>query len=534
VAHALNENRVLKLKSLITSELGFPTYDIDDKLTKDLDVLIPYATRDTVATLMLANKYAALLKDADLLRVKKLYTNVTRPMDFVFTDVELKGWPVDESTCLELQKLVSTDLDRTANELRAMLADRGIETNQTTFGSPKQLAKIIFEDFGYPLNPDKRTAYTKTGGIATNNDALIHLKGKPFIDKILEWRGLSKMLSTYIEPMLAAARGRGRITTSYKLTGARTGRTASGKEKEGGSSVTSSVNTGMMNLQNLPYTTYGPKKLNVRHCIRARPGYSIMEADFSQIELRIAGEMSRDPLLIKTYQTGQDLHLIRAMRIMGVTPEEWEELSPEVRDEKRKKAKPANFGFIYGMEAPKYKVYALTNYGLDLSLSECHKTREQFFEDHYGLPTWYAKQERECERKGYVESLSGRRRHLPNIRMAEGDTGSREARTARNEAIRMAINTPVQGFASDLKLMSMIEIFKWIDPEEGYVFGEIHDSILLEVRNACIEKVGRKVLSVMEHPSILDKLGIELSVPICAEIKYGPSLGEAKKLKLAA
>ena len=531
VAHAIEENRILKLKTLITSELGYPTYDIADKLTKDLDVLIPYAAKDTVASLLLAQKYIKTLQEPDLKRIRMLYAKVTRPMDSIFTEMELHGWPVDEDTCGQLRLVVSTEFKRVTAELHEILAENDIVAAPKAFASPKQLIQIIFKDLGYPTNPDGRLAKTKTGALSTGSDALLHLKGKPFIDKLLEWRGLSKVLSTYIDPMLIASQVRGRITTSYRLTGTVTGRTASGKENES-TTPTAAKSSNGMNLQNLPYKKYGLEQIQVRDCIRAREGWSILEADFSQIELRIAGFMSQDPMLLNAYRTGQDVHTIRAMRIMNMDPEQWATLSKDDQKEKRKKAKAANFGFIYGMQAAKYKTYALTDYDLDLSMDECNRTRSKFFSDHTGLEPWYGKQERELKRNGYVESLSGRRRHLRNIRL--DPESSREARTKYNEAIRMAINTPVQGFASDLKLMSIIEIHDWLDPAMGYMFGEIHDSIVFEVRNEYLEEVARKVMEIMAHPRLLDELGIELGVPICAECKAGPSLGEAVDLKLAA
>jgi DNA polymerase-1 len=527
VAHLLDENRSLKLKQLITSELGYPTYDIPDKLTKDLDVLIPYAAKDTVASLLLAQKYVKMLKTLDLSRLRKLYTRVIRPMDTIFTKMELSGWPVDRDSCLELRKVVTVEFKKVEADLHDILAKYGIEVSSKAFASPKQLTEIIFGRLQYPVNPDRRLSRTATGGLSTGSDALLHLKGKPFVDKLLEWRGMAKMLSTYIEPMIEAAETRGRVTTSYRLTGTVTGRTASGKENQ---RKGTSSRSGALNLQNLPYTKYGSKKLSVRNCIRAREGWSIMEVDYSQIELRVAGELSKDPLLLKAYQEGQDIHMLRAMRMIHVTPEEWEQLSPEVRKDKRQKAKAVSFGFLFGMLAPRFQQYALNDYGLDLSIEDCKKIRAQFFADHGGLQIWYGKQEREAHRKGYVENLSGRRRHLPNIRL--DPESSREAKGKYLEAVRMAINSPVQSFASDLKLMSLIQIYNWLDPKDGYLFGEVHDSLVLEVRNTVLEDVARSILQIMSHPQILDKLGIQLTVPICAEVKAGPSLGEAVELKL--
>jgi len=535
VAHALNENRSLKLKQLITTELGFPTYDIQDKLTKDLDILIPYAARDTVASLLLALKYSGIMKRRDMRKVRRLYAKVTRRCDSVFTKMELQGWPVNGKKAAECKvaidaKLVETEATMAAilEKHREGLTDIGLLTEKlpdidaNLYASPKKLGKLLFSVLRLPMNPDKSVAYTDGGDPATNEDALVHLKGDKFVDLLLEWRGLAKALSTYVEPMIRAAKGRGRITTSYKLTGTVTGRTASGKETTQSKRQGTSKAEGM-NLQNLPYTWH------IRDCIEARDGWSIMEVDFSQIELRVAGWLSKDPLFIKAYNKGWDIHAIRAMRVNNISQEQWNELPKEKQKELRKKAKAVNFGFLYGMQARKFKMYALTDYSLDIPYQECVHIREQFFSDHTGLQDWYLRQENECLNKGYVESPSGRRRHLPNIKH-NPDT-SRDARTKYNEAVRMAINTPVQGFASDLKLMSMIEIDERVEEQFSDVavmFGEVHDSILLEVRDDAVEEVAKVVLRIMSHPSILDELGIDITIPIMAEAKVGRSLGTAK------
>ena len=538
VAHMIDENRILKLKSLITSELGYPTYDIGDKLTKDLDELFVYGGRDTVCDLMLQKKYSKIMAEPDMRRLRKLYTKVVRRADALFTKMELRGWPVSRKWCEKVKEPVEEQLSVVTSMLLKILEKHDIKVTPTTLGSTQQLAKIIFQDLGYPLSTDKKLAYTKTKAISTNSDALLHLKKHEFIRLLLEWRSLVKTLSTYINPMIEFANTRGRITTSYKLTGTVTGRTASGKETEK-KAATSKAKIGM-NLQNLPYDKFGPDELMIRHCIRARKGWKIIEVDFSQIELRIAGWLAKDPLLLKAYQEDKDIHAIRAMRIMGLTPDQWAKLPKELQKEYRGKAKAANFGFIYGMLAHKYKTYALTNYDLDLSLQECTETRNTFFSDHTGLESWYGKQEREALRKGYVESPDGRRRHLPNIRLDV--EASKEAKMKYGEAVRMSINTPVQGFGSDMKLMSMIEIderlervFKKRDCEEfAYVFGEVHDSILLECRDEHVEEVVRMCLNVMKHPRILDELGIVVGVPVKAEAKVGQSLGGAQDYKLAA
>lgn len=571
VAHNLNENRVLKLKQLITSELGYPTYDIADKLTKDLDILIPYGAKDTVCDLMLAKKYAGTLETDDMAKVRRLYAWLIRPMDKLFTKMELRGWPVDAETCKNVKKLVTAEFIKADRKLHELLLEkgvvlgykqgivtkirrgkeveveedipvdeadvkylqkhglgaceeRGITLDNRTFASPQKLGILLFKTLGYKPSEDKSIAYTESGALATGEDALVHLKGDPFIDGIFEWRRHAKARSTYVEPMLEAAETRGRISTSYKLTGTVTGRTASGKETE---KKTSGKVRGGMNLQNLPYDKYGPDKLSVRHCIRARPGWKIVEADFSQIELRVAGMLSQDPLFLRSYAEDKDIHAIRGMRVAGYTPEQWEKLEDSKKKELRQKAKAVNFGFLYGMSARTFQQYAITDYGVYFTMEECNAIREQFFRDHTGLEKWYSKQEREALRKGYVENLTGRRRHLPDVKLE--DNPSREAKAKYRSAIRMAINTPVQSFASDLKLMSLLAVDKAIDEEYAYLFGEVHDSILLEVRDDMLDEVIEKVLNIMSHPPLLDKFGIEMTIPIKAEVKVGQSLGEAKE-----
>jgi DNA polymerase-1 len=266
--------------------------------------------------------------------------------------------------------------------------------------------------------------------------------------------------------------------------------------------------------------------MTVRDCVVAEPGWLIMEADESQVELRVAAHVSKDPVFIDAFQNDRDLHAYRARRIMKLTEEEWEALPKEVRKEKRQNAKAVNFGFLFKMKAPTFQKYALIQYGLELSMTECVEFERGFYNDHIGLITYYERQEREALRNGYVENPIGRRRHLPNIKQ---DQSSREQRGKYNEAVRQAINSPIQSFASDLKLMSMLEIDKNIDPGEAYIFGEIHDSILLCVREDCVDRVGKMVLDVMSHPALLDTFGVEVIVPIKAELKVGPSLGEAKE-----
>lgn len=531
VAFLINENRPVGLKRLITSELGYPSYNIADKLTPDLDLLILYSTKDTVASYILAQKYADALNEPGLEKLRRLYLKVIRKVDALYTKIEIEGWPVSVGRAKNVKSMLDDKLSESLDKLHSVLQDYDLTADNKVFSAPIKLANLLFTDLELSPNPDRSVAYTETGGLSTDNDALVHLNKHPFVKELLNFRAISKALSTYATPMLHAAEARGKLTTSYKLARAVTGRTASGKEGKG-------KTASGMNLQNIP-PTYGIKTIIMEEPVCQEDiddPWWILEVDFGQIELREAGELSKDPTLIWAYQNNIDLHTHRAKRIVG--EDVWEAMNPKDRKQARNRAKPVNFGFLYGMSWHKFRMFALTDYGVDFTADEARKLREDFFDDHAGLPKWYGKQERQAERLGYVESLSGRRRHLPNIRL--NPESSKEARAKRQEAVRMAINTPVQGFASDLKLMSMIEIDSIIDATYARLIGEIHDSILLKVRKSRIREVAEQCLSVMRHPKLLDDLGITLTVPIEAEAECGPSLGEKKAvdewedLKLAA
>src|SRR5690606_18642946 len=219
-----------------------------------------------------------------------------------------------------------------------------------------------------------------------------------------------------------------------------TGRTASGKETEGRNKGTADG----MNLQNIP-PTYGIKK-----CVKAPEGWVVLNADFSQIELRGAAEESGDEMLVWAYQNNVDVHTLRAMRIVNMDEEQWGDQDPDVKKKFRGQAKPVNFGFLYGMSAPKFRQYALVQYGIDFTMREATDLRNGYFRDHHGLPKRYKRKEAEGIKFGYVDSLSGRRRHLPDL--ALNPETSKEARRRYQEAVRQAINSPVQCFASVLKL----------------------------------------------------------------------------------
>lgn len=231
VAHLFDENRKLGLKQLASQELGIPSYDIKDKVTKNLAELFPYGAKDVVAGFLVARKYRAELNKPENKQFRDLYTKVIRPMDALYTEMEIAGWPVDEVTAQAVYNGVQPQQDAAQKKLYAYLDEREIPYNNTTLSSPQQLAKIIFEVLKLPPSNNKKIAKTPTGGYSTNNDALIHVKNHEFIALLFEYRKLAKALSTYILPLLEAAKTCGIARTSYKITGTVTGRSSSGQEE---------------------------------------------------------------------------------------------------------------------------------------------------------------------------------------------------------------------------------------------------------------------------------------------------------------
>lgn len=528
VAHLLNENRKLGLKKLITEEFGFETYDISDKLTLDLDKLVPYAAKDTVAALLLARKYEADLQLPENARLFTIYTKIVRPMDSLFTKMEIRGWPGCSATAKAIKKRLQDKLGNIQAKMLDYLEQKGIEgIDETHFASTTKLEPLLFEVLGLPVSTDTSLAYTPKGKRSTGEDALVHLKETDkFVQLLFEWRGVIKLISTYIEPMIREIENWGAIRTQYKLTGTVTGRTASGGWQKGVG----------MNLQNVPYDE------GVKTIIQPTPEwleslgldpneeYVVLSPDFSQIELRIAAEMSKDPALVENYKKGDDLHTFRAQRIyaMGTGREmsEFFDLPKAEQKQYRTDAKPNNFGYLYGMSWKTFVVYAWTTYGIHFPNQTAKDMREDFFTTHYGLPTWYKQMENEGKKFGYVTNLIGRRRRLPNIKL-DPEQGS-DARQKYSDAVRQAINSPVQGFGSDMKLMAMIQIDRELD--DGYnllLIGEVHDSIVMIARKAVVVEYSKRIQEIMEKPEILEKhFGVTLEVPIEASAEVGQTYGD--------
>lgn len=484
MAHLLDENRPLRLKNLARTYLGADEYEAGIGFSGSathLTKLAIYNGKDSDYTLRLYHIFKAELQKQPGLA--KLYTKLTMPALRAFTEIEETGFPLDINRLRERHKEIKDNIVRFRDGLLSYVP----EEKRAAFNpaSSQQLGWFFYEFLGLPV-----PLYTPKGKPSTSEGALLAMKkSHPAMDLLIELRRWSKYESTYTRNWLTRAgiARKPRLYTSYNLSGTVTGRLSSDMQQV-------------------------PRNLFIRSIIGTKPGWRFVEADFSQVELRIAAMFSKDPSLTKTFQEGGDPHTETAAKVLGKP-------AAQITKEERKMAKAVNFGFLYGMWWKKFRVYADQNYGVQVSESEAKAYREAFFRQYTGLGPWHDRQRRLVRNLGYVKSPTGRVRHLPTIMST--DEG------VQAEAEREAINSPVQGFASDLTVLSMVLIHAELDPKKARIIGNVHDSIMLEVREEVAEEVARRVKHIMEHLPIKELFGFVPTVPIEADVTIGQHWGEA-------
>jgi len=249
----------------------------------------------------------------------------------------------------------------------------------------------------------------------------------------------------------------------------------------------------------------------------AAPGFAFVESDFSQVELRVVAHLARERTMLHLYNTGQDIHRATASWVLGIPPE-------RVTGDDRKKAKAVNFGFVYGLGAKKFVITAFEKYELTFSLAEAEEIRKTFFAQFKGLFPWHARMRRIVAEHGRVQSPLGRVRHLPDIYSEDWKV--------RAEAERQAINSPVQSFASDMNTLAVLETIRQFNEQgvEGYALGTVHDAGMFEIRIGDVARALPIIKSTYENLPLRKRFGVELSVPIVADIKLGKHWGDAKEL----
>lgn len=473
-AHILDENSPAGLKYLAKIHLNAPAYDISSEEKRgqgvDLEKMYEYCGYDVLYTLRLYKlQRGQLMKNTDLLRLFKF---LIMPAFEAFEDIECHGVFVHK----ERLGLLETDLKGKLKDVDEKLEAMAPGVN---WNSPKQVGKVLFEDWKLvPLE------LTRSGAPSTAEGILQRLRGQhEGIDLLLTHRELAKQVSSFIEGWKKFLGPYERLHPNFKLHGTVTGR----------------LSCSDPNLQQVP------RDKKIRTLIGAPPGWKFLECDYSQVELRIAAMVSGDKTMVEIFNTpGADIHKKTAKSLTG---------KEEVTKEERKKAKAVNFGFLYGMGAKKFQEYARDKYQTDLSQEEAIRFREIFFETYPDLPKWHQRQKVLVRQYGQVRCPDGRIRHLPEIMSPD--------EAVRSQAERNAINSPVQGFASDMTMMAVVALHNTYGRDVLNIVGTVHDAILMEVREDVAEKLLPDIKKLIEHPPLLDKLGVDLTIPIITDAKFG-------------
>ena len=495
----LDENSPHDLEYLATKYFGAPKYDIPLKEKHgfgDLKDHCEYLGFDLHWTRKLYFKFRKELKKDRL--TYTLFKKLTMPVSHMFTDVELHGVYIDPSKLDDAQAYWEERANKALKYLNKKFpSDNSWKDKKTknilhgiNWNSPDQVAEVLFGRL--KLKPLDTTG---TGKPSTSESVLKRLNHKA-ADTILEYREATKNLGTFIESWRGKCYDGNRIHCSFLVHGTVTGRPSCREP----------------NLQQTP------RDPRIRSLVTAPEGWTLLEVDYSQVELRVLAELSQDPTLVYSYLINEDVHSKTVTTIFGI-------LNPT--SDERKKGKAINFGFMYGMMPPKFIIYARDNYGVDFTLPEARKVRKGYFQLYGGLPDWHRHQKAMANRHGYVRNMIGRKRRLPDaMKKSEGDYDYKKA-----EAERQAINSPVQSLASDFNLMSAVELHKKVPKEYFRIVGTIHDAILMEVRNDKVIEVAREIKKTMENPSLLKELNVDFKTPLISELKQGPwSLGKEIKL----
>jgi DNA polymerase I-like protein with 3'-5' exonuclease and polymerase domains len=332
-----------------------------------------------------------------------------------------------------------------------------------------------------------------------------HPRHGDFCIRLAEWLKTNTLLNTNVRKFREHYIVNGKVHPIYSLWTAVTGRTAS-RDPNG---------------QNYPKR--GEQAKAYRKIFVAPPGYVMLEADLSQAELRIAADIANDLTMLRIYRENGDIHKYTACIVLGITLDEFEDLPKAEQKLARFKAKAVNFGFLYGMWWRKFIIYAKTQYGVEFTEAEAQRIRNGFFETYYGLAPWHDATREFVLEHGYVRSYSGRIRHLPMVWS--------EDERIQQEAVRQAINSPVQNFASDLGVMALSRIDQEVDPQYLAVVGFVHDALYALVPERYVEWGAKTLKHYMETNPLEQWFGRRMKLPIVADVAFGWNGGETFEMK---
>lgn len=439
----------------------------------EMELLKEYAAEDADITLQLKYKFDPLL---DKLSLRKLFEDIEMPLVRVLTDMEAEGVRLDSESLSEIGKGLENEIKQLESEIFSL--------SGTTFNiaSPKQLGEILFEKMGLKTSTKK----TKTGQYPTGEEVLSKIAhAHPIVQLILDYRSLTKLKSTYVDSLPTLVNPRdGRIHTSYNQAVASTGRLSSNNP----------------NLQNIPIRTARGREIR-KAFVPRNSQFTLLAADYSQIELRIIAHLSGDKDMIEAFANGLDIHTATAAKVYGVALE-------DVSRDMRRNAKMVNFGIIYGISA-----FGLSE-RLGISRGEAGSIINNYFKEYPGIKAYMNNQMEFARKNGFVETMLGRRRMLRDINTANS--------VVRGFAERNAINAPIQGSSADMIKIAMISIHKELIEKnlQSKMILQVHDELVFDAHKDEIE-----VLKVIIEKNM--KNALPLSVPVLVETNTGNNWLEA-------
>ena len=404
--------------------------------------------------------------------MEKLYFDVELPLCRVLADMERSGFLVDGGALARFGADLSDTIDRLEQRIYAAAGQ------QFNINSPKQLGKVLFEDLGLPHGKKTKT------GWSTNADVLEKLKDHPLVADVLTYRQYAKLKSTYADGLLKVIDPDGRIRTSFQMTVTATGRLSSTEP----------------NLQNIPTRTELGSKM--REMFVAAPGHVLVDADYSQIELRLLAHISGDEAMQQAFLSGEDFHTVTAARVFHVPQD-------QVTHQMRSRAKAVNFGIVYGISA-----FSLSQ-DIGVTVQEAKEYMDRYFATYTGVKQYMTDVVDKAREQGYVETLWHRRRALPELKSSNFNM--------RSFGERVALNMPIQGTAADIIKLAMVRVHSRLAREglAARLIMQVHDELIVE----CPEEEAPRVEALLQQ----EMQGVaELSVPLLAEAHTGRNWLAAK------
>ena len=399
-------------------------------------------------------------------KLTKILTEIEMPLARVLAAMETDGVQLDSEGIDRFGEELKAKIEQTESEIYALAGET------FNIGSPKQLGVILFDKLMLPYGKKTKTGYS------TNADVLEELRDKhPIIDKITDYRAFTKLQSTYVSGLKAAVDEDGRVRSTFKQTETRTGRISSAEP----------------NIQNIPVRTELGR--NMRKFFVAKEGCLLVDADYSQIELRVLAHLAGDKLMQRSFLSGDDIHTITASQVFN-QPIEW--ITPQLRS----RAKAVNFGIVYGIGA-----FSLSK-DIGVSVAEAKRYIEAYLSKYSGVDSFMKKVIGDAKKNLYVETLFGRRRYIPEINAA-----NKNVQAAAN---RIAMNTPIQGTAADIIKLAMIKVFNRLEQERlpARLILQVHDELIVEVKEEYAGQAAEILKQEMENC-------IKLDVPLTADVKTG-------------